>query len=212
MPDRTRIKICGIRDRDTALAAVDAGADALGFVFVPRTSRHIRPEQAWPIVSSLPPFVSTVGLFRDCPLEEFCDAEEACPTTLTQLHGEEPEDLVRRCGPGVVKAVRFNPATIAAELARWSAVEEVDAILIDAGAGGAGDRFDWSLLAPHTGTTSKPLVIAGGLDPTNVAECVRTLHPYAVDVSSGVERARGQKDTALIRAFCAAVRAADSSG
>ncbi len=210
MPHRTRVKICGIRTLDAALAAIDAGADALGFVFVPRTSRHIAAEDAWRIVAALPPFVTSVGLFRDCALDDFCDIEETCPTTCAQLHGDEPEDLVRQCGPGVIKAVRFTPATISADLARWSAVEEVDAILIDAGTGGTGERFDWSSLAPHAAGVGKPLVIAGGLDAQNVGECIRVLRPYAVDVSSGVERARGEKDPALIRAFCEAVRLADA--
>ena len=104
---RTRIKICGIRDLETARAAAGAGADAVGFVFHPASPRFVEPADAWEIVGSLPPFVSTVGLFVDLPLEKFCDIEEQCPTDLSQLHGSEDEELVSECGPNIIKAIRF---------------------------------------------------------------------------------------------------------
>lgn len=206
---RTRIKICGIRDADIARAAVDAGADALGFVFVPSSARHVEPEEAWEIVSGLPPLVSSVGVFVNAPLETFIDIEERCPTAYSQLQGSEEIPLVRQCGPGVIKAIRFDAATIADDLAVWDAIEEVDAILIDGSAGGLGEAFDWAALAPHLAGLSKPIVLAGGLTARNVGEAIRAARPYAVDVSSGVERERGVKEPALIDAFCEAVRAAD---
>jgi len=208
---RTRIKICGITTENGLRAACDAGADAVGFVFHPKSRRFIEPEKAFGLVSLLPPFVSSVGVFVDATVERFSDIEEVCPTDKSQLHGSESEDLVRRCGPGVVKAVRFDPATIERELAQWSAIEEVDAILIDGSAGGEGEAFDWSALASKKAAATKPLIIAGGLTAENVADAIRTMRPYAVDVSSGVESAPGVKDSRLIAAFCAAIRRADAS-
>jgi phosphoribosylanthranilate isomerase len=96
----TRIKICGIRDAESARAAFDAGADAIGFMFVKSSARYIEPEAAWEIVGTLPPFASTVGVFANPTLDVFCDIEEACPTTLAQFHGSEDVPIVRQCGPG----------------------------------------------------------------------------------------------------------------
>jgi phosphoribosylanthranilate isomerase len=126
------------------------------------------------------------------------------------LHGNEDVQLVRSCGPDVIKAVRFDEATIARELARWDDLEEVCAILVDGGSGGAGVPFDWALLTPHLEKISKPIILAGGLTPENVGHAIREVRPYGVDVSSGVERVKGEKDVALIEAFCEAVHAADS--
>jgi phosphoribosylanthranilate isomerase len=212
---RTRIKICGVKDLETARAAADAGADAVGFVFHRASPRYIEPARAWEIIGGLPPFVSTVGLFVDTPLEKFCDVEEECPTDLSQLHGNESEELVRDCGPNIIKAVRFDADTIGAELNRWDAVDEVAAILIDGSAGGEGKSLDWGLLAVHAegrGGDSKPLILAGGLTPENVGEAIRLVRPWGVDVSSGVERSRGEKDAGLIAAFCDAVQRADARG
>ncbi|MBM4108367.1 MAG: phosphoribosylanthranilate isomerase [Phycisphaerae bacterium] len=202
---RTRIKICGVRDEETAWAAADAGADAIGLVFVRSSPRYIDPEAAAALMMGLPPFLSTVALFMNPSLEHFCDAEETCPTTYVQFHGNEDEALVRRCGPGLIKAVRFDKDTIADDLARWDGVDEVDAILVDGGAGGEGVAFEWNRLAELVDNLSKPIVLAGGLTPDNVAEAIRVVRPYAVDVSSGVEKERGVKDPALVEAFCRAV-------
>ncbi|MBX3317377.1 MAG: phosphoribosylanthranilate isomerase [Phycisphaeraceae bacterium] len=206
---RTRIKICGIRDLDTALACAEAGADAIGFVFVKASPRAITPDEAFDIQVSLPPFLSTVGLFKNASLDFFCDAEETCPTTMVQLHGDESDQLIQQCGPNLIKAITFDPATIEKDLARLSKITEVDAILIDGSAGGQGLTFDWNALKPHADTLELPLILSGGLTPANVADAIRTLRPYAVDVSSGVESAPGIKDPALIHAFCDAVRRAD---
>ncbi len=208
-PLRTRIKICGVRSFDAIDAAVEAGADALGFVFVKQSPRYIEPEKALPLVLRLPPMITSVALFQNCDLDTFCDIEEQCPTHLSQLHGDEPPKLVQQCGPGVIKSVRFDPATIAAHLDTWNAIDEVDAILIDGSAGGQGKAFDWTQLLPHLENITKPIIIAGGLTPDNVADAIATIRPYAVDVSSGVESRRGVKDPARIRAFCQAVHDAD---
>lgn len=208
---RTRVKICGIRDPDAAHAAAHAGADALGFVFVRSSVRYVEPQEAYAIMAGLPPFVSTVALFVNPSVDLFCDTEETCPTTYTQLHGNEDPALVRQCGPGVIKAIRFDQASIAADLARWDAIDEVDAILVDGGAGGEGLSFDWSVLAPLVDNIAKPIILAGGLTPENVGRAIRAVRPFGVDVSSGVERERGIKDADLIEAFCDAVRRADLS-
>jgi len=211
---RTRIKICGVRDAATAQAAVDAGADAIGFVFEPTSSRYINPSEAWRLLGRLPPFVTTIGVTRNASLERFVQIERLCPTDFSQLHGDEDEESVRACGPRVIKVIAFNDETIDAQLRRWSRVDEVDAILVDAPTPGAGRAFPWEPLAAaherHAGG-AKPIILAGGLTPDNVEEAVRLVRPFAVDVSSGVESSRGVKDHDLMRAFCEAVRTADAA-
>lgn len=209
---RTRIKICGVRTLETARAAVNAGADAVGFVFYKSSPRYIEPEEAWPIINRLPPMATTVGLFVNASFDEYADVEQVCPTDFGQLHGQETERTVRECGPRIIKAIRFDAATVREDLARWAEVEEVDAILVDGSSGGLGVALDWKALADAKASAGeKPIILAGGLTSANVAEAVRTVRPYAVDVSSGVEVAGrpGEKDPALIEAFCEAVRAAD---
>ncbi|MCB9838978.1 MAG: phosphoribosylanthranilate isomerase [Phycisphaeraceae bacterium] len=210
-PARTRIKICGIRDEATAHAALAAGADTLGFVFHKASPRFIEPDEAWAIIQTLPPMHTTVGLTVGASVEAYSRIERQCPTDFGQLHGDEPEEVVRACGPRVIKAVRFDRATIAAQLRRWGAVDEVDAVLVDGSAGGMGEAFDWSALAGACGECAKPIILAGGLNAANVGEAIRVVRPWAVDVSSGVERERGVKDAGMIREFCAAVRAADAA-
>jgi phosphoribosylanthranilate isomerase len=209
---RTRIKICGVRSLDAVRAAGDSGADAVGFVFHAASPRAIAPEAAWELVAHLPPFLTSVGLFVDPSVDRFCDVEEQCPTAMSQLHGDEDEEVAEECGPNIIKAVRFNPETIAADLERWDGVDAVAAILVDGSAGGEGAACDWKALAPVVaarGQGAKPIILAGGLTPENVGEAIRTVRPWGVDVSSGVESARGVKDPARIAAFCAAVQRAD---
>ncbi|HLO42261.1 MAG TPA: phosphoribosylanthranilate isomerase [Phycisphaerales bacterium] len=208
---RTRIKICGIRDEENARAAADAGADAIGFMFYRESPRYIAPEDAREIMDILPPMVSTVGVFVNPSIEKFCDAEETCPTNYVQLHGQEDEELVRQCGPWLLRAIRYDAATIRAELERWDEIDEVDAILVDGSLGGQGVSLDWNGLAEAARGIRTPIYLAGGLTPENVGEAIRIVRPYGVDVSSGVEIDRGVKDPAKIRAFCEAVRAADAS-
>jgi phosphoribosylanthranilate isomerase len=206
---RTRIKICGIRTSEIARAAVEAGADAVGFMFVRNSPRAIDPEEAAAIMWTLPPMVTTVGVFMNASVDTFADIEEACPTHYAQLHGSEDVPTVRACGPAI-KAVRYDPATIRAELRRWDALDEVDAILVDGSAGGEGTTLDWAGLKAALEGVATPIILAGGLTPQNVGEAIRAVRPFAVDVSSGVERDRGVKDPALIEAFCRAVQAADA--
>ena len=215
MNDRTRVKICGVRDPETAEAAAEAGADAVGFIFVTGSARAIEPEDACEIMLLLPPLVQTVGVSRDLSVDAFVELEQRCPTNLSQLHGKESEKTVRACGPNVIKAFRYDAASIDTQLKRWGGVAEVDAVLIDGSDGGEGAALDWGALeerltfARNEGFT-KPVFLAGGLTPDNVGAAIAAVRPYAVDVSSGVESEAGVKDLGAVRAFCAAVRAADA--
>lgn len=206
---RTRIKICGIRDEDALYAAIEGGADAVGFVFVSGSPRYIKPEQAFELMGLLTPMVVSVGVYQDLDADEFGELEQVCPVHHAQLHGSESAEVVEACGPDVIKAVRFGTPTFEADVARWDVDENVAAILIDGPSGGSGEPIDWAAVAKVTEHLSKPVFLAGGLTPANVGEAVRLVRPYAVDVSSGVESARGVKSAELIGAFCEAVRRAD---
>lgn len=209
MSGRTRIKICGLRSEADVAAAVEAGADAVGFVFAPSSPRFIEPQAAADLACLLPPFVQAVGLFVDRPVVDvLAMAEDAC-IDLVQLHGREDQrtiDAVREHWP-VIRAIRFSPEAIA----RWGPERGIDVLLVDGSEGGAAQCFDWRALAAQRDSIRSLLMIAGGLTAENVGEAIRTVRPFAVDVSSGVERERGVKDPALIRAFCRAVREADSA-
>ncbi len=207
---RTRIKICGLRDEASVEVAVACGADAVGFVLVPESPRYIEPERAAELMCMLPPLVTAVGVIQNLSVDEFCDLEQRFPAPLMQLHGTESAKTVEACGPGVVKGFRFDATTIVDELARWDEIDEVDAMLIDGSAGGAGIAFDWTQLKPLLEPIRTPIIVAGGLSPDNVADAIREIRPYAVDVSSGVEIAPGVKDPHRIEAFCRAVRDADA--
>lgn len=207
---RTRIKICGVRDEETALCAAESGADAIGLVFVKSSPRYVEPARAWEVVSFLPPFISTVGLFMNVKAADIEAVRTACPFDFCQLHGQESEPVVRECGPMVIKAVRFDALTIEAELRRWSRITEIGALLIDGSAGGEGKALDWNALASIQDASDHPLILAGGLTPENVGDAIRLVRPWAVDVSSGVEKERGIKDPRLIDQFCRAVHEADA--
>lgn len=201
-----------MRDESTAYAAIEAGADAVGFVFEKSSPRYIPPCQAWRLCSRLPPFVTTIGVTRNASLERFARIEQLCPTDFSQLHGDEDEESVRACGPRVIKAIAFDERMIESELNRWARVAEVDAILVDALLPGRGETFAWEALAAVRDLAgAKPLIVAGGLTPDNVESAVRLIRPFAVDVSTGVESSRGVKDPARMAAFCEAVRAADAA-
>lgn len=206
-----RIKICGITREEDAWAAIDAGADALGFVFVPGTPRFIEPARAAAITRGLPPFVSRVGLFVDAePALIRATLAEARLDTV-QLHGDElPE--VGRCLRGqvrVIQAFRVRGPEIVQRLAEYR--DACDAWLLDAyvpgSSGGTGARFDWNL-AVQARDLGHPLILAGGLKPENIAEAVQQVRPFAVDVSSGVEASPGLKSPEKVRRFVAEARSA----
>ncbi|PHQ78865.1 MAG: N-(5'-phosphoribosyl)anthranilate isomerase [Phycisphaera sp.] len=207
---RTRIKICGITTQEALTGAANAGADAVGFVFAESSPRYIHPREAWKLACDLPPMVSSVGLYVNASLDEFAEIEQQCPTMMTQLHGNEPDGVVIELGPELIKAVKFDPETIADRLAHYDAIEEVSVILVDGSEGGEGVAFDWAKLADASRDIKTPIMLAGGLDASNVGDAIAAVRPYAVDVSSGVESEQGVKDLDKIRAFCKAVQEADS--
>jgi phosphoribosylanthranilate isomerase len=196
------VKICGITSVEDAQAAVEAGADALGFVFYPPSPRYVTPEQAGQIIRGLPPFVTTVGLFVDVPLDMVNGIAARCGLDRVQLHGREAPEFCRQVKQPVIKAFRIKDAESLAPLSHYS----VSAYLLDAyveGAlpGGTGASFSWELAArakPHG-----PVILAGGLTPQNVDVAIAQIRPYGVDVSSGVERAPGIKDHQKVREFIA---------
>ncbi|MEM6392578.1 MAG: phosphoribosylanthranilate isomerase [Planctomycetota bacterium] len=223
---RTRIKICGLKDSASIDAAVFAGVDAVGLVFVAASPRAVDPERAAGLVSRLPAMVEPVGLFVDEPVEAVAGLIERVGLRTVQLHGREGPGYVRRLKAGrpglkVIKALSFEADEVGPTLEVWRGEHQlVDALLWDAPpsgglTGGTGHTLDWAALAAlrDTGRLEglPPMILAGGLTPENVGDAVFRLRPYAVDVSSGVESERGVKDSEKIAAFCAAVRAADSA-
>lgn len=200
-----RSKICGITRIEDALAAIDAGADAIGFVFYAKSPRAVSVEQARAIIAALPPFITTVGLFVNVSRCELTEILEVVPLDLLQFHGDEtPEDCDGYHRP-YIKALRVQAGDDIAASCR--AYSRASGILLDtyvAGVpGGTGEAFDWSLI-PHE--LSKPIILAGGLTPDNVAQAIAQVRPYAVDVSGGVEVSKGIKDHDRIRAFMRAVQ------
>ena len=204
---RTRIKICGLTRPQDVRAAVDNGADAIGFVFYPPSPRAVSIEQAAELVALLPPFVVSVGLFVNPAPGEVETVLARVPLQLLQFHGDESESDCARHGRAWIKAARMRPGVDLLEFA--ASYPRAGGILVDAfvdGYGGGGKTFDWTLIP--AGFT-RPLVLSGGLDADNVGDAVRRIRPWAVDVSSGVESAKGIKDADMIAAFIAGVRHAD---
>lgn len=203
----TRIKICGLTRPQDVRAAVDAGADAIGFVFYPPSPRHVTFEQAADLAALLPPFVTAVGLFVNPEVQYVDEALRRVPLQLLQFHGDEVESACARHGRPWIRAARMRPGV---DLLEFAACHPgARGILVDAfidGYGGGGKTFDWSLIPSGL---DRPLILSGGLDPENVREAVRIVRPWAVDVSSGVESAKGIKDADKIAAFIAGVRDAD---
>lgn len=220
---RTRIKICGIRTQAAALAAADAGADAIGLVFVPGSPRQISVEEAQSILETLPAMVEPVALFANESPDKILAIARQLNLRTVQLHGQESAEEVRAIAPlRVIKAVAFDAASYVQTLTHWrSSTANVAAMLVDSPppatsviTGGHGQVFDWNALA-KVQTHQLPidalhLMLAGGLTPENVAQAIHTVRPFAVDVSSGVESRKGVKDIDRIHAFCHAVHAADA--
>lgn len=197
---RCRVKICGITNLDDALQAIEAGADALGFVFYEKSPRYITPIAANAIVAQLPPFVTPVALFVDAPDELILSVVEANVRWVIQFHGNETPDDCNRWQRPYYKAIRMKPdVDLAYEMGRF---EGACAVLLDAYKagvpGGTGETFDWHLIPSET---PKPIILAGGLTPDNVAQAVKAVQPFAVDVSGGVEREKGLKEPQKVSQF-----------
>lgn len=202
-----KVKICGVTNFADALAAVDAGADALGFMFYAPSPRCVTHERASEIIRELPPFVAKVGVFVNPTENEVRQAITECALDTLQFHGEEPPELCRRFGLKVIKAFRIRDA----ESLRATAAYPAEAWLLDsyvAGQlGGTGALFNWDL-ATEAARAHRSVILAGGLTPENAAEAVRKVRPYGLDVSSGVESAPGKKDAVKVRAFITAAKTA----
>ena len=215
----TRVKICGITNLEDAVAAVEAGADALGFVFAD-SPRRVSPSRVREIVRALPPFVTTVGVFIDAPLDQLEQTVEEAGVGVIQLHGQESPDDCAAVSRNVIKRIdvgqRDSCEVLRSKLIRY----DVAGYLLDPGAG-SGRTFDWTMAAgvwnrflTEVSTGCKPaphpcarsLVVAGGLNVENVGRAVRMLRPYGVDVCSGVEECPGKKDADKVRAFIRAVK------
>ncbi len=212
MTARTRIKICGLTREVDVAAAADAGADAAGFVLYAGSPRYVSPQRAAALARMLPPFVTPVLLFVNAAPAEIAAGLAAVPQALLQFHGDETAAACDAAGRPYLRAVRMAAGVDLLDFAHR--FPNAQALLLDAavdGYGGGGKVFDWSLIAPGLPADVRSrLVLSGGLNPANVIDGVLHARPCAVDVSSGVERAKGIKDAALIRRFCEAVREADA--
>jgi phosphoribosylanthranilate isomerase len=219
MSMRTRIKICGLTREEDVQAVMAAGADAIGFVFYPKSPRYVTPERAAELIRSVPPFITTVGLFVNATPDEVAATVRVAPLSLIQLHGDETvgqaASIAAAAGRQYMKVFRVKPDTRPDELLEYEQANRAasplfTSLLLDTyvdAYGGAGKGFDWSLipkdLAPR-------VVLSGGLSVHNATDAVVGVRPYAVDISSGVEAAKGIKDARKIADFVAAVRAGDA--
>ena len=198
--NRTKIKICGLRQPEHARAAADCGADAIGLMFYEPSPRNLTVDQAAPLAQSVAGLVSRVGVFVNPEPEVLQHILDTVELDVLQFHGDEDNAFCARWGLPWIKAVRVkDDMDIVDQLKQWPGAS---AFLLDAydpaAYGGTGKAFDWSRFPQHL---EQPLILAGGLAPANVADAVATVRPWAVDVSSGVEKARGEKDETLIKGF-----------
>ena len=208
MSSTTKVKICGITNAEDAVAAVEAGADALGFVFYRKSPRYIEPTLARQIVMSLPPLVIPVGVFVDEDQQVVRSLMDDCGLAIAQLHGSESAIYCKELGRTVLKALRVKDRSTFLALAEFRGRAGVRGFILDAFSneayGGTGQVIDWQL-ASEAAKAAKVL-LAGGLTPDNVEKAILTVRPYGVDVSSGVERSPGRKDHEKVRAFIRAVK------
>jgi phosphoribosylanthranilate isomerase len=204
----TRVKVCGITRVEDGLAAARLGVDAIGFVFYSPSPRYVVPVRAREIAAAMPPFVSTVGLFVNAEVAAVAAVLQTIRLDYLQFHGEESAEFCAQFGVPFLKAIRVKPSV---DLLQYAAeFNTAKAILLDAFVegthGGTGQRFDWQLIPKNL---PLPVILSGGLTPDNVAAAVGAVKPWAVDVSSGVEAAKGVKDAIKIEQFMRGVRNAD---
>jgi len=195
-----KVKFCGITNLEDAIAASELGADALGFVFYPKSSRFIAPKKANEIIQKLPPFISSVGLFVNQTTLDVEGVIKACPLNLLQFHGDEDELFCKQFNLPYIKAISMKPDVNL--LKCIDSYDSAKALLLDSYSkgtrGGSGKVFDWKSIPLNT---LKPLIVAGGLNPNNVKSLLELIVPYGVDVSSGIESAKGLKDCQLMKEF-----------
>ena len=205
-----RVKICGLTNLEDARVAVDAGADALGFIFFPGSPRYVTQASAARVIAQLPPFVSKVGVFVNETFEMIQEIARATGIDTLQLHGDETPELCEALARErfkVVKAFRVKDQHSLGALKNFHASAFLLDSYVPGQLGGTGAKFNWDLAIQAAGLGT-PIILAGGLVPENIRDAVSKVAPYAVDVSSGVESAPGQKDHAKVRAFIAAARGA----
>jgi phosphoribosylanthranilate isomerase len=205
---RTRVKICGITRAEDAMAAITAGADAIGLVFYPPSPRAVTITQAAQIVKDLPPFVTVVGLFVNPAQDEFTEVLTHVHLDLIQFHGDETPQMCESLGRPYIKAVRMRPDVDLLDLNKQFA--SASGLLLDSYQkgipGGTGETFEWQRIPA---SLRERIILAGGLSPENVESAIHQVKPYAVDVSGGVEQAKGIKDHTKIKAFMRGVERAN---
>ena len=196
----TKVKFCGITNLKDAISAAELGADALGFVFYPKSPRFISPKNAKEIIKKLPPFISMVGLFVNQSKSEVEEVIKGCPLNLLQFHGDENESFCKQYNLPYIKAISMK-----SDVDLLKCIQEYNsakALLLDTfskvARGGSGEVFDWKMIPPNT---LKPIIVAGGLTPDNVQTLLEVISPYGVDVSSGIEINKGLKDYKLMKKF-----------
>tara|TARA_B110000008_G_scaffold100713_1_gene103438 strand:+ start:1094 stop:1717 length:624 start_codon:yes stop_codon:yes gene_type:complete len=196
----TKVKFCGITNLQDAISAAELGADALGFVFYPKSPRFISPKNAKEIIKKLPPFISMVGLFVNQSKSEVEEVIKGCPLNLLQFHGDENESFCKQYNLPYIKAISMK-----SDVDLLECIQEYNsakALLLDTfskvARGGSGEVFDWKMIPPNT---LKPIIVAGGLTPDNVQTLLEVISPYGVDVSSGIEINKGLKDYKLMKKF-----------
>ncbi len=203
-----KIKICGITNPIDALHAVNSGADALGFVFYKQSPRNVSANIVKSIVANLPPFVLPVGVFVNEEAAVVRDTMDECGLALAQIHGDESAEYCEALGRPVLRGIRLRDRNTFMAMAEYKGRARVRGFVLDAfsdtGYGGTGKTADWSLAKEAAQSFS--FLLAGGLTPDNVQEAIQHVHPYGVDVSSGVEATPGKKDPAKVQAFIQAVK------
>jgi len=213
MSSHTRVKICGMTNAEDVAAAIEAGADAVGFIFYRNSPRVVDPALVKQIVARLPPMVTPVGVFVNEDVAAVRTIMDRCGLVLAQLHGDETAAFCQELGRPVMKALRVQDRGSVLALAEFQGRAGVRGFVLDTFSekayGGTGQVFNWELAAEAA--KSATILLAGGLTAENVGEAIRAVHPYGVDVSSGVESIPGKKDHGKLRAFLQAVRLVSSA-
>jgi len=203
----TKIKICGITNFEDAAKSLDCGADALGFIFYEKSKRYISPPEAQKIIKELPPFVTKVAVFVDCPFRQITKITNKLFINAIQLHGSETPEFCAKFSYPVIKALRIKDSIDILQVDSFATQTILFDTYSETDYGGTGKSFNWKVLKKLN--TDKKIILSGGLNPGNIEKAITTVRPYGVDVSSGVEKSPGIKDHKQIKEFIEAVKNAD---